>query len=260
MKNNKSLGQHWLKNRTILNEIADLARADMTDETICLEIGPGLGTLTASLLKRFAKVIAIEYDPRLAANLPKSFPNTSLEVVPGDILVTDIAALASGQPYVVAGNIPYYITSPILRHLLAASPAAERIVLLIQKEVAERVAAAAGHHSLLSVMVQNRARVELGPLVPAAEFTPPPKVDSQVIILEPLSEPAVSDAALRLARHGFASPRKKLVHNLAGYKFSKPVWVDALAQIGLNENVRAEDLELIDWEELAKIEKVLAKS
>lgn len=176
MKNNKSLGQHWLKNRAILDEIAGLAAADDGAETVCLEIGPGLGTLTSSLLKRFSKVIAVEYDARLAENLPKSFPNTTLQVIHDDILHVKVEQLVATPDYVVVGNIPYYITSPIIRHLLNTNPRPRRIVLLVQKEVAERIAAEPGRHSYLSLFVQNQAAVELGPIVPAAEFTPPPRL------------------------------------------------------------------------------------
>ena len=158
MKNNKSLGQHWLKNRTILNKIAELGAID--EKAVCLEIGPGLGTLTSSLLKRFSKVVAVEYDARLAENLPRSFPNTNLEVVHGDILQVDIGKLA-GNNYVVVGNIPYYITSPIIRKLLETTSKPKKIVLLVQKEVAQRVAAEPGKHSWLSVMTQNQAAAEL---------------------------------------------------------------------------------------------------
>ncbi len=207
LKNNKALGQHWLYNRAILDEIARLAadgvgsvddsgatqngknadfvqgnggtgrdvkkRDEETEksakkiaektgvDTLCLEIGPGLGTLTSSLFKRFEKVIAVEFDARLAANLPKSFPGKNLEVVNGDILKFDFAKMTT--PYMVAGNIPYYITSPIIKRLLTAEPAPRRIVLLIQKEVAERIADT--RQTLLSLMVQNRATVELGPVV-----------------------------------------------------------------------------------------------
>lgn len=186
MKNNKALGQHWLKNREILDEIAQLAQEGQSENTVCLEIGPGLGTLTSSLLRRFQEVIAVEFDQKLAENLPKSFPGKNLRVVQGDILQTDIAQLVGDRDYIVVGNIPYYITSPIVRHLLATNPAPQQIVLLMQKEVAERIAAEPGNHSLLSLFVQNQAEAELGPVVKAAEFTPPPKVDSQVIILKPL--------------------------------------------------------------------------
>lgn len=250
VKNNKSLGQHWLKNRVILDEIAELAHAGMDAETVCLEIGPGLGTLTSSLLRHFSKVVAVEFDQRLAENLPKSFPGKNLEVIQGDILQTKIDAVVATDNYVVAGNIPYYITSPIVRKLIAEQPAPRQIVLLMQKEVAERIAAEPGDHSLLSLFVQNQAEVELGPVVAAAEFTPPPKVDSQVIILRPLPETQVSAAALSLAARGFLNPRKKLSANLATPEQPKTKWEELLQICGLNPNVRAEDLDLWDWQEL----------
>ena len=136
---NKSLGQHWLNNRAILEEIAELAVRDLEEKKpeVCLEIGPGLGTLTSSLLKRFNKVIAVEFDARLANNLPKSFPGKNLEVINGDILDFDFSSIK--DDYVVAGNIPYYITTPILEKLLTAEHQAKRVVLLMQKEVVERI-------------------------------------------------------------------------------------------------------------------------
>jgi len=250
VKNNKSLGQHWLKNRAILDEIADVAATDINEETVCLEIGPGLGTLTSSLLKRFSKVIAVEFDKKLAENLPKSFPGKNLEVVCGDILSTDVPALVRSHSYVVVGNIPYYITSPIIRQMISLTPAPQRIVLLTQKEVAERVAADAGNQSVLSLLTQNRAEVELGPVVKAEEFTPPPKVDSQVLILTPLAEPQVEGAVLEFARKGFSNPRKKLSSNLADGRMTKSDWENALREEGINSNARAEDLSLWDWENL----------
>ena len=133
IKNNKSLGQHWLKNRFILDDIADAAVAE--DVTHCLEIGPGLGTLTSSLLRRFDKVTAVEFDENLAKNLPKSFPGKNLEVINADFLKFDLEAVAA--PYSIAGNIPYYITSPIIEKILRAANRPAKVVLLIQKEVAE---------------------------------------------------------------------------------------------------------------------------
>lgn len=251
MKNNKALGQHWLKNREILDEIADLASVQGDDLT-CLEIGPGLGTLTSSLLKRFHRVIAVEFDQQLAENLPKSFPGKNLQVVHGDILQTDLTQLMAGQEYVAVGNIPYYITSPIVRLLISTKPAPKRIVLLMQKEVAERIAAELGDHSLLSLLVQNQAEVELGPVVKAEEFTPPPKVDSQVIILTPLAEPQISARALSLASRGFANPRKKLSTNLADAQHTKADWEQILQKCGINPAARAQDLDLWDWQELCQ--------
>lgn len=250
MKNNKSLGQHWLKNRAILEEISELATTGQSD-TLCVEIGPGLGTLTSSLLKRFSRVIAIEFDERLARNLPKSFPGKSLTVVNADILKTDVIALIpKGQSYVIVGNIPYYITSPIIRQMLSLFPRSEKIVLLIQKEVAERIAADPGDHSVLSLTTQNLAEVELGPVVGAEEFTPPPKVDSQVIILRPRAQSLISEEVVDLIKRGFSSPRKKLSHNLAGFRgHSKADWQIALAS-GPGIDARAEDLSFIDWQKL----------
>lgn len=262
---NKSLGQHWLKNRAILEEIAELVAGSglvgdsgdytanssaslssaKTEVEACLEIGPGLGTLTSSLLRRFKKVIAVEFDKRLADNLPKSFPGKNLEVINGDILDFDFSLIP--RPYVVAGNIPYYITSPIIEKLLTAENLAERIVLLIQKEVAERITS--DKETMLSLFVKNRAEVFPGPVVLKGEFTPPPKVDSQVIILEPLKKLRVADEVFKLIRVGFSSPRKKLVHNLASIKSKEEVG-EIFRESGISLDSRPGDLNLEDWEKL----------
>lgn len=256
LQNNKSLGQHWLKNRTVLDEIARLAKEDLSIE-LCLEIGPGLGTLTSSLLRHFSQVIAVEYDVNLAQKLPGQFPGKNLQVEHADILDIDIEQVIHRQAYVVVGNIPYYITSPIIRKLLSAEHLPQRIVLLIQREVAERISAEPGKHTYLSLIVQNRAEVELGPVVKAAEFTPPPKVDSQVVILNPLPAPQISEVALALAQSGFQNPRKKLASNLANSpripkRHSKTEWQQILVALTINPDARASDLDLWDWEELAK--------
>ena len=251
MKNKKSLGQHWLKNRAILEEIADLAIDGVCDDNdipICVEIGPGLGTLTSSLLKRFDKVVAVEYDKRLAENLPKSFPGKNLEVKNEDILDYDFAEFK--EPYVVVGNIPYYITSPIIEKLLIAEVLPERIVLLMQKEVAERILSE--RESVLSLFVKNRAKVFPGPVVLAQEFTPPPKVDSEVIVMEPLSRPLVDDKVFKLIKTGFLAPRKKLIHNLAGFG-SKEEIAKKMKKIGINPDVRPGDLHLEQYAALCDV-------
>lgn len=237
---NKALGQHWLYNRAILDEIARLAG----EGEVCLEIGPGLGTLTSSLLKRFHKVIAVEYDAKLAQNLPKSFPGKNLEVVNEDFLKYELEKMP--EPYTVAGNIPYYITSPIIEKLLKAEKQPARIVLLIQKEVAERIAS--DKETKLSLMVKNLAEVELGPVVVAEEFTPAPKVDSQVIVLIPHA-PVVKDEVLELVQQSFAAPRKKLTHNLAHLK-SKEELRRILAELGISQDARPADLHLEDYDAL----------
>lgn len=253
MKNKKSLGQHWLKNRAILDEIADLAAeygaeasaSDFSDRKgVVVEIGPGLGTLTSSLFKRFDKVIAVEYDENLAKNLPKSFPGKNLEVINADILDFDFTDIS--KPYVVAGNIPYYITSPIIEKLLKVENRPERIVLLIQKEVAERIVS--DKETMLSLFVKNYANVELGPVVGREEFTPPPKVDSQVIILEP-HQAIVLEEVFRLIKRGFAAPRKKLIHSLAGLK-SKEELKRTFEGINISIDARPGDLHLSDWQKL----------
>ena len=260
MKNKKSLGQNWLKNRVILDKIADLAAYGVNEETACkdsaktevedknaatcLEIGPGLGFLTSSLLKRFEKVIAVEYDNELASNLPKSFPGKNLEVINGDILEFDFSTIR--EKYVIAGNIPYYITSPIIEKVLAAENKPEKIVLLIQKEVAERIVDR--KETVLSLFVKNWAKVEIGPIVKRSEFTPPPKVDSQILVLYP-HQAKLDERVFSLIKRGFAAPRKKLVHNLTGVS-SREDLTKAMREIGLDVDCRPADLNLSDWGEL----------
>lgn len=245
LKNNKSLGQHWLKDRFILDEIADEAVFD--DVSTCLEIGPGLGTLTSSLLKRFSKVIAVEFDERLAYNLPNSFPGKNLEVINADFLKFDLNSIS--EPYVVCGNIPYYITSPIITKLLTTENKPKKISLLIQKEVAERILAGPGKHTYLSVSVQNWAEAQPGIIVSKEYFTPPPKVDSATIVLIPREEPLISEEVLKFVKLGFSNPRKKLMHNLP---FEKDVLKKTLESLGFDENVRAQDLSHEDWNNLYK--------
>lgn len=243
MKNNKSLGQHWLKNRIYLDQIADAAVFEGVGT--CLEIGPGLGTLTSSLLKRFERVVAIEFDQNLAKNLPKSFPGKNLTVINEDILKFDLDSVKGD--YSVAGNIPYYITSPIIEKLLTAEHPPRQISLLIQKEVAERVADE--RESVLSLFVKNQAEVQLGPIVGRLEFTPPPKVDSQVLILTPRPHPLIIPQAFKLVKIGFKNPRKKLISNLTSLK-SKEELREIFTNLHLDENARPSDLHLDDWSRL----------
>lgn len=251
MKNRKSLGQHWLKDRDILLDISNFAAADGVDTVV--EIGPGLGTLTSTLFKNFDKVVAIELDNRLAENLPKSFPGKNLVVHNQDILSLDLNTLDLPKNYVVAGNIPYYITSPIIQKFLHADHPPAKIVLLIQEEVAERLAAEAGDYSVLGLSAQIYAKVTLGPVVGREFFTPPPKVDSQVVILEPLKEPLASESTMALIKLGFIAPRKKLISNLTvGTHLPKEKLRDIFASQHLDENLRPADLSISDWLMLEK--------
>lgn len=251
MKNRKSLGQHWLKDRDILLDISNFAATDGVDTVV--EVGPGLGTLTSTLFKNFDKVIAIELDDQLAANLPKSFPGKNLDVHNHDILSLDLDTLNLPENYVVAGNIPYYITSPIIQKFLHASHRPAKIVLLIQEEVAERLAAEAGDYSILGLSAQIYAKVTLGPIVGREFFTPPPKVDSQIVILEPLEEPLASESTMALIKLGFIAPRKKLISNLAiGTHLPKEQLRAIFSELNLDENLRPADLAISDWVMLEK--------
>ena len=252
MKNKKSLGQNWLKDRDILLDIADSASADDTE--VVVEIGPGLGTLTSALFKFFDKVIAVELDDRLAENLPKSFPGKNLEVIHKDVLSLDLEELNLPEKYVVAGNIPYYITSPIIQKFLHVEHKPQKIVLLMQKEVAERLAATPGNYSILGLSAQIYAKVTAGSIVGREFFTPPPKVDSQVVILEPLAQPLASESTMALIKLGFISPRKKLLTNLAvGTKLPREKLESFFNEIHLSTNARPADLTIAQWVELEKL-------
>jgi len=250
----KSLGQHWLKDREVLAAIAEAA--ELTDSDTVLEIGPGLGTLTSELLRRAKKVIAVEFDKDLAAKLPGQFPGKNLEVVHSDILSFDLTNLPSG--YKVVANVPYYITSKIIQLLMTAQNKPTVTVLLVQKEVAERLAALPGDMSILAVSAQAFAKVTLGQVVPAALFTPPPKVDSAVVILatrpEPLYGAIPEKTFFRVVRAGFSSPRKKLYSSLAaGLAIPKEAARAHLEESGINPEVRAENLSVEEWARLATL-------
>lgn len=254
MKNRKSLGQNWLKDRALLLEIARLASVPQVDTV--LEVGPGLGTLTSALFQFFSRVIAVELDQSLAKNLPLSFPGKDLTVINADILALDLLTLGLPKRYVVAGNIPYYVTSPILLHFLSlpSSLRPQKLVFLLQKEVAERLAAEPGNYSVLGLSVQNRAKVSLGSVVPRALFTPPPKVDSQLVILEPYKEPQIDESVFSLIRPAFSSPRKKLISNLSGKtKLSRAELLGFFKELQFSPNLRPADLSLKAWQKLENI-------
>lgn len=249
----KELGQHWLKDRGILAAIAD--DADLHEDDVVLEIGPGLGTLTSELLRRAGKVIAVEFDPDLARKLPGQFPGKNLEVIHTDILQFDLDTLPAG--YKVVANVPYYITSKIVEKLMTARNRPSVTVLLVQKEVAERIAAGPGDMSILALSAQVYATATLGVFVPREYFTPPPKVDSAVVVLharpEPLIAPEDERAFFRVVKAGFIAKRKKLRSSIAaGLALSKPDAEALLRHAGIDPDLRAEDLSIDDWLRLAR--------
>lgn len=254
LQNNKSLGQNWLKDAETLSQIADLA--EITEADTVLEIGPGLGTLTSRLLARAGKVVAVEFDKDLARKLPGQFPGKNLQVITGDILTFNLSTLPAD--YKVVANIPYYITSKIIRLLMEADNKPSLAVLLTQKEVAERLAAKPGDMSVLGISAQVSAEVSLGPVVPAALFTPPPQVDSQVVVLKTRPVPLVSEDEERLfyqlVKYGFASKRKKLRSSLAsGLRLEKLATEQLLHRARISPDARAEDLAIADWKRLMEV-------
>ena len=254
----KSLGQHWLHDDETLEAMCDAVQVSR-DDTV-LEIGPGLGTLTQKLVERAKQVVAVEFDDRLAAELPKRVPAQNLQVVHEDILRFDLTALPPN--YKVAANIPYYLTSNLLRVMCESPNPFARAALLMQKEVAERVAAGPGGMSLLSVSVQFYCEVSLGRVVPATLFTPPPKVDSQILQLQyretPLFPGIDTKAFFRVVKAGFSQRRKTLLNSLSGgLHLSREQTTALLEQADIKPTARAQELSLADWHELYEAVEML---
>ncbi len=248
LKNKKELGQNWLRDRAMLEAIAD--EADLSISDTVLEIGPGLGTLTSELLRRAGNVAAVELDSERAAKLPAQFPGKNLTVINEDILSYDLERLPTG--YKVVANVPYYITSKIIEKLMTASNRPSVIVILVQKEVAERIVARPGGMSILAISAQIFAKTHLGIEIPRQFFTPVPKVDSQVVVLEVRDKPLVLEkdqkAFFRVVKAGFANKRKKLRSSMsAGLAISKSDAEKLLRQAGIDPDLRAEDLSIDDW-------------
>jgi len=247
----KSLGQHWLHDELSLEAMAMGVDASAGDSV--LEVGPGLGTLTKQLVDRGCQVTAVEFDEDLARELPRRVPSDTLQVINQDILRFDFTSMPAG--YKVAANIPYYLTSKLLRMLCESPVHFSRAALLVQKEVAERVCAAPGDMSLLSVSVQYYCEARLGDLVPAELFTPPPKVDSQILLLTYRAQPLFTDideaTFFRLVKAGFHERRKKLRSSLSGgLRISKPEAEALLVKAGIDPGLRPQHLSLDDWHSL----------
>jgi 16S rRNA (adenine1518-N6/adenine1519-N6)-dimethyltransferase len=259
----KQFGQHWLKSEKALNEIVKAAKISKSDRI--LEIGPGTGNLTRYLLPLAESVVAVEIDRDLCQNLAKSLGKTeNFLLLQGDILTLNLEAQLENfskfqNPNKVVANIPYNITGPILEKLLGkiAQPATkpyDLIVLLVQKEVAERLYAQPSTKAFgaLSVKVQYLADCELIYSVPAKDFYPPPKVDSAVVRLHPqiryfAENPKFLDSLVKL---GFAEKRKMLRNNLKSV-VERDRLTEILEQLEINPQVRAEDLSVPQWVELS---------
>jgi 16S rRNA (adenine1518-N6/adenine1519-N6)-dimethyltransferase len=253
----QSLSQNFLTDADALDSI--VAAADLAEGDRVLEIGPGLGVLTRRLLVAGCQVIAIELDHGLAAYLRRELGSEpGLELREADALAVDLGGLFDGQPYKVVANIPYHITSPLLHRLLEGNRPPEVAVLLVQREVAERVAAPPGQMSYLSVFVQNVAEATVVARVPAAAFEPAPDVDSAVLRLVRRPEPTVPtsddrDAFYRVVQAGFRQ-RRKQIHNGLGRELpvDRSLVEAALDQCGVTRDRRPQTLTVAEWACLAR--------
>ena len=264
-KPKKKLGQHFLVDEGVLERI--LSAAELSHKDIIVEVGPGIGTLTQELVKQAGKVIAVELDSSLVTILKKRFapfPNTTiihtdiLKITPEQLLRDNSTLPEAIQDYKVIANLPYYITSPALRHFLEASLKPSMMVVMVQKEVGEAIAAAPGKMTLLSVRTQFYSKPTIISHVSAQSFYPPPKVDSVILRLDIYPEPPieVSDTAsfFDIVIDGFSAPRKQLRNSLAQSLAIQPGQVALLLKkAGIEARRRAETLSLEEWLELWKI-------
>jgi len=254
LRPDKSLGQNFLTDPKILEKIVQIS--GVTPNDIVLEIGAGLGHLTAYLARSARAVTAVELDGRFIPFLSErlaSFPN--IRLVEGDILQLDSSELVQDDGYLVVANIPYYITSRIIRNLLEAKHKPREIVLTIQYEVAHRVCASAGKLSLLALSVRMYGTPKMEMRIPAGAFYPPPQVDSAVIKIdlhpEPLLPEPQSDTFFTLVKAGFLHKRKTLRNSLSkGLGWPPDLAGSLLNAGGIDPGRRAETLSIPEWIEL----------
>ena len=250
----KGLGQNFLVDHSALLKIVTAAEIQPGDTV--LEIGAGLGSLTRLLASQAQKVVAVEIDRHLLPVLQEvmtPFPNAA--IVQGDMLELKPEELVNTPGYLVVANIPYYITSALIRHLLASPVKPMRIVLTMQNEVAERICAAPGDLSLLALSVQVFGTPRVVAAIPAGAFYPPPRVDSATLRVDLFPTPLIPEAQLEtffmLARHGFAQKRKTLRNSLsAGLHLSGEQAAALLNSAGIDPMRRAQTLDLVEWRTL----------
>jgi len=254
----KDLGQHWLDEKPYLKAIVDLA--NLAADDVVVEIGPGLGSLSQELIQQSAKVIAIELDSSLIAHLKIRFANQPIEIINEDIRKFNFNQLPIN--YKIVANIPYYLTSYLIRELCQISNPPLLAVLLVQSEVANRLSSRPGQMSLLSVITQSYWQVDTGILIPASAFQPQPKVDSRVVRLTKRQDDLVPKKLqkdfIRLVKVGFSQKRKTLANNLmAGFGLKKDQANDLLTRANLDTAIRAQALSIDDWLKLVIL--ILAK-
>jgi 16S rRNA (adenine1518-N6/adenine1519-N6)-dimethyltransferase len=251
----KALGQHFLHDRAIVRRIVETAQ--LPPDALVVEIGPGLGILTEELARWARSVIAVELDARLAEQLAERFHGTNVRIVHGDALEVDLAALTGQCPYFVVANLPYNVATPILERLLTSDHPPERLVVMVQREVAERMAARPPAMSYLGVLVQFFALPRVAFRIGPGAFTPPPKVESAVVVLDRRTSPLPRhhwDSFFALVRAGFAQRRKTLLNALATATGMDKEMLRALLQrAGIEPSRRAETLTVEEWLRLWRV-------
>jgi len=260
----KGLGQNFLVDQSALARIVQSAEVEKTDTV--LEIGAGLGSLTRLLAQAARRVVAVEIDHKLIPPLKEVMGHYgNCEIIQGDILELDPKVIVGVEDYLVVANIPYYITSAIIRHLLSAEMKPARVVLTMQQEVAKRICAEPGDLSLLALSVQVFGTPRIMTTIPAGAFFPPPKVDSSTLRIDIFNEPYMNDRQLNdfffLARAGFSQKRKMLRNTLtSGLKVPSEKAEELLRAAGIDPTRRAQTLELAEWRTLVgEYESIIPK-
>lgn len=255
LRAHKGLGQNFLQDPLALEKIVSAAEIQQTDTV--LEIGPGLGSLTRYLAVSAKEVIAVELDSNLIPPLKAILsPYQNVRLIHGDILKLSPSQLIDKSNYIVAANIPYYITSAVIRHLLESDKKPRRIVLTVQREVAQRICAEPGDMSLLALSVQVYGKPRIAARIPAGAFFPAPKVDSAVLTIDiypfPLIRPELLNIFFQLIKAGFSQKRKTLRNALsAGLHISPAEAAALLTRANIDPQRRAETLSIKEWESLS---------
>ncbi len=243
----KSFGQHFLKNQGVVKQI--IAAAEIKPGEVVLEVGPGRGVLTEALVETGAHVIAVEADRDLIPLLADRF-GSKITLIEGDILTFDAGRLGD-RPFKLVANLPYNIASAVIEKFFVAAARPTRMVVMVQKEVADRMLAKPGEMSVLTVACQLYAHLKRVVNVSPGSFNPPPKVDSTVVRLDIKNDLDANEQIIALAKAGFHSRRKQLHRNLADQKIaSSEVIKSLLADLGLPPTARAQELRIEQWVEL----------
>ncbi len=252
----KGLGQHFLIDPEALR--LSIEAATLTSNDTVVEVGPGLGILTEALAQRVKRVIAVEVDTRISSMLNERFSkNPAITILNADVLVFDLkTALEGDASFKVVANLPYYVAAPTLRRFLEAETKPQRMVVMVQKEVAESIVAKPGQMSLMSVSVQLYGMPAIVGYVPAESFYPPPNVDSAVLAIDVYPQPAVAVSVPRffaVVRAGFSAPRKQLRNSLAqGLSIPLDISSQVLIASEISPQRRAQTLSLEEWAALTR--------